>query len=319
MADGHTPTCPNCGYDLSGPIPTWRKSCPMEGVCTECGLEFAWGDVLDTSRRAPRWHIEARPIRFSLLFPFRQTFRMMLPWRFWGGFSTHVQCRPLRAGWLVLWPFLAANIGAVGVYVLIAWIGVFPSGMPPIRTYAIQLLGTIPAETLNTFAGHARSESGYGWPVRFVVLLSLVYPAVRLPIIAMRRRSSFRRGVLLRAFVYSFWFASITLSIVPLTYFAYGVFILEWSMFTNNVPITGSPLFSKITWVLASLGLAWIATYWHAFQRRHLHIRSPRLDSVAALLVSITIATVLVMLVPWEGVSDAVQSYYRWFYARVGV
>ena len=36
--------CPRCGYDLSGEIATWTEACPVRGLCTECGLEFAWGE-----------------------------------------------------------------------------------------------------------------------------------------------------------------------------------------------------------------------------------------------------------------------------------
>lgn len=38
--------CPRCGYDLRGAVQSWRDVCPLEGRCTECGLEFRWGWVL---------------------------------------------------------------------------------------------------------------------------------------------------------------------------------------------------------------------------------------------------------------------------------
>ncbi|MCC6909729.1 MAG: hypothetical protein IT430_17470 [Phycisphaerales bacterium] len=38
--------CPRCGYDLRGAVQSWREACPLEGRCTECGLEFRWGWVL---------------------------------------------------------------------------------------------------------------------------------------------------------------------------------------------------------------------------------------------------------------------------------
>ncbi len=34
--------CPRCGYDLRGAVHSWRESCPMEGRCAECGLDFEW-------------------------------------------------------------------------------------------------------------------------------------------------------------------------------------------------------------------------------------------------------------------------------------
>ena len=41
-----TPTCPRCGYDLSGIVASWTNSCPLTGICSECGLKFRWGAVL---------------------------------------------------------------------------------------------------------------------------------------------------------------------------------------------------------------------------------------------------------------------------------
>jgi len=34
--------CPRCGYDLRGAVHSWRESCPMQGRCAECGLDFEW-------------------------------------------------------------------------------------------------------------------------------------------------------------------------------------------------------------------------------------------------------------------------------------
>lgn len=50
--------CPRCGYDLRGAIDTWQHECPMWGVCTECGLEFEWGELLSPQRNMPRWCVE---------------------------------------------------------------------------------------------------------------------------------------------------------------------------------------------------------------------------------------------------------------------
>ena len=42
----HTPSCPRCGYDVSGVIGTWTDRCPLRGICSECGFDFQWVDVL---------------------------------------------------------------------------------------------------------------------------------------------------------------------------------------------------------------------------------------------------------------------------------
>ena len=50
--------CPRCGYDLRGTIETWKHECPINGICTECGLEFEWGELLCNRRNMPRWCVE---------------------------------------------------------------------------------------------------------------------------------------------------------------------------------------------------------------------------------------------------------------------
>ncbi len=63
------PECPRCAYDLSGLVASWGDCCPLQGLCSECGLEFEWRYVLNPSFNVPRWSYEhARlmsPIRWA--------------------------------------------------------------------------------------------------------------------------------------------------------------------------------------------------------------------------------------------------------------
>ncbi len=75
-------SCPRCGYDLSGTIATWRESCPLDGTCSECGLSFAWRDVLNPRHSVATWSFE-----HALSRPARRWFQTLLrsfwPLRFW--------------------------------------------------------------------------------------------------------------------------------------------------------------------------------------------------------------------------------------------
>lgn len=55
------PSCPRCGYDLSGIVDSWQASCPVEGICSECGHEFDWKDAYDNLYRLRRWFFEVCP------------------------------------------------------------------------------------------------------------------------------------------------------------------------------------------------------------------------------------------------------------------
>ncbi len=52
------PACPRCDYDLAGQVAAWTTRCPLDGTCPECGLAFAWRDVLVAGALPPRWCFE---------------------------------------------------------------------------------------------------------------------------------------------------------------------------------------------------------------------------------------------------------------------
>ena len=47
------PLCPRCRYDLAGVVASWSSACPCAGVCSECGLDFLWPDLLRADQLAP--------------------------------------------------------------------------------------------------------------------------------------------------------------------------------------------------------------------------------------------------------------------------
>ncbi len=77
------PTCPRCGYDLTGTIAAWADHCPLEGTCSECGLHLHWSDVLVGQRALPNWHAENPKGRPFLSRLFRTVFCTLWPSRFW--------------------------------------------------------------------------------------------------------------------------------------------------------------------------------------------------------------------------------------------
>lgn len=64
-------------------IESWLESCPLRGICSECGLKFIWSEVLHPEKYEPLWCVEfpsAGPLRRSTLKTYLMSFR---PWRFW--------------------------------------------------------------------------------------------------------------------------------------------------------------------------------------------------------------------------------------------
>ncbi len=78
------PICPKCGYDQSGEIATWKTQCPVQGRCPECGLEFAWANVLDPDRVELPWYVEHAKTKRELLGRTIPTlWYLLFPNRYW--------------------------------------------------------------------------------------------------------------------------------------------------------------------------------------------------------------------------------------------
>lgn len=96
------PSCPRCGYDLSGQAATWNNPdsvvCPLTGTCSECGLELEWKYAYGAGELTTWWQWEShdhRPVRALI-----RTFSLSLrPWRFWRAVRLE---HTVRAGRLLL-------------------------------------------------------------------------------------------------------------------------------------------------------------------------------------------------------------------------
>lgn len=106
--------CPRCGYDQRGVAETWTESCPLEGICTECGLGFAWVEVMRPDLSEPQWCVEfaegwGRLIRACV----GTLVRSLWPWRFW---SQIRMSHPIR------WRRLAGYVGAMLLPFIVSYV-----------------------------------------------------------------------------------------------------------------------------------------------------------------------------------------------------
>ncbi len=103
--------CPRCGYDLRGAIGTWADQCPLQGTCTECGLQFAWVEVLHPEKFEPRWCIEYAPGRLGVLAGAIKTLgRSLWPWRFFSSLKMSHTVHPRRLALYLVFLLLMPGI-----------------------------------------------------------------------------------------------------------------------------------------------------------------------------------------------------------------
>jgi hypothetical protein len=114
--------CPRCGYDLAGQADATRAAnggrLEGGGVCSECGLEFEWADVLDPWRTRVKGFVEhAERAEFAAVW---RTWALALrPWVFWGRVRVEMALRPGRIVlWLILGPVLLWALGSLTAHVI---------------------------------------------------------------------------------------------------------------------------------------------------------------------------------------------------------
>lgn len=93
---------------------TWKNECPLHGLCTECGLEFSWRDIVNPLHAVPHWFYEhaLQNLPSSLI---RTWCRSLRPWSFWRDIRMPFR---VRTGRLVIFVFLAAVIAYLLIGVL---------------------------------------------------------------------------------------------------------------------------------------------------------------------------------------------------------
>lgn len=109
MREDQRAECPRCGHDLRGPQAGWREACPLAGRCPDCGLDFAWGDLLSGRMHYPRWCVEGArsPLNWGLRAGPQLAVATFRPRMLLGRLRLEHRIRPLRlagafAGFLVL-------------------------------------------------------------------------------------------------------------------------------------------------------------------------------------------------------------------------
>ena len=300
-------TCPRCGYDQSGIVATWTEACPLEGVCSECGLEMEWKDVLGPDAGALRWFVEHVPRIQVLPASIATMFRVLLPWVFWRQVQLQGRMRLRRA---VLG--MALVLGGLHVMASVA-IGVgdfrvVTTPSPHLVTFGFQAPETdlvshvlwavmYPVfwfEVSNTSdflaGGTAATISVAIWDawngvVLVGLLATLAIPLFMMLVSGTLKRAKVKRRHVLRATIYSFaWL------IVP------AAMRLTHGML---YAATGDDYFDKggaigavvqavreAQWIPIGIIMGWLLAWWHLAIRRGWQVRQPLWHTVLLLLLA---------------------------------
>jgi hypothetical protein len=294
------PTCPRCGYDQSGAVAAWVESCPLEGVCSECGLGFAWVDVLRPDRNIVRGLYEHAP-GFNVRWATITWWRALRPWSFWRWVPITVT--PVVSQ-LIAWPMLVMAVLWAGAslvnnaaYGLFRW----KSGSAPWTTaadhwYSLASDWFMPAAmwTRNYWAWDPLQ---WGTPLGGVLAMTLAWPLTMIILSDSMKRAKVKRAHVLRAASYSLaW-----LALVPLIRVLDGLVRM-----VALTPVSGpsgtltawmpSWIMFRWWWAPVALSALWVALWWWMALTRGFRIEKAGVVWVLLMIVSVLAGLVVLSL-----------------------
>jgi hypothetical protein len=273
----HTPECPRCGYDQQGAVASWHAdpaaesaACPLTGTCSECGLVFAWPDLLLLERtQCPGLfeHVRGFDARFSAWW--RNTLWMIFPAIFWSRVKLHHIVRPRR----ILLPIVVAIVLFVLERILLAvfvGIGLFaaspnsPTDSGPLDDLNWYGMNEWPIAGLFPYfrsTGWGMESTDFGGLLAAIFASALMWPLLLLVLPQTRAQAKIRLAHIQRAFLYSLWPLSIifTLSILGL--------LIDALAFTGLVPASVPIRHLAILIIVPAIScgviyVLWLAVWW---------------------------------------------------------
>lgn len=291
--------CPRCGYDLSGLVAAWRDSCPLDGRCSECGLDFAWANVLNPRMSTPDWsfeHAQTRLIR-KFLHTLLQTFR---PWRLFAKLRMEHPIHFGRIGALLAACALALHLGVAAIctsYRYALYGGLQMGWGRAHSTLAdVGLVALWPYSSGHLWWLASRSPSGPG-PMVVAPMLALV-PAAFLLLPGTLRRLRVRRAHIARIGLYSLAAPCFIWSALAVIWAVHHA--INWhNGLAGGIAVQWLPsdeAMFRATLAGSLLLLLWAPFFWWRAGKQYLKLPHPLIVSIMLSIVSFLTTITLWML-----------------------
>lgn len=301
--------CPRCGYDLFGAVAAWEGACPLRGVCSECGLELWWADVLNPSLAVPAWsfeHARGRLLRRLVA----TSWRAGAPWLLWKRLRMEDPISLRRLLYLALVWLALAHL-AIGLeHAMANYQAALSSGS---ATSGVQAATMAAPSLLWPYTGQVWYGAGWRvWPaqppvritsVLLMLALLLLIPLTLLLLPDSLRRAKVRRRHIVRGSAYA-------LAVVPVIAALWAVTSLLGRLDVRIWVWSSWQYVSMFGGLIVLLGFAWQWLHWWMFARRYL--RLPHGAAVAAMMIVLPAMFLLTVAAVLDGVAT-VQWMAGWW------
>lgn len=302
-----SPLCPRCAYDLSGEITRWGRECPLRGRCSECGLDFAWADILSDRLRPPGWSYEHARARWPLcmLRAWRVSANQPRCWRELR-LEHRVVPRRLVLSLLLVAAILWIGLGVSSSLMLASWTrnwwgwrattgGVAAAPTSPPSLVEIAWMEHKDVLFMPLVVRGASVLGVHRGPLIGAWMISLAVATVAMPLSFLLlpqtfRRTRVRRSHLLRAAAYT--------TVAPATLVLVGAGALAW---------WADERFFAFAWALTLLGVFWLLGAWRRIARDYLRLPQHRAVWFAMATIALLAGAVAgALMLPGE------LHYYPW-------
>ncbi|MFM9958052.1 MAG: hypothetical protein ACKVZJ_08235 [Phycisphaerales bacterium] len=294
--------CPRCDYDLSGTVDNWRDSCPLVGVCSECGLAIDWDRVLRAGA-APHWSCE-HVARLSAWRVLKTGLRTLWPWTFWGALRLDDQLVPRRLAVMLLKCILAAYLigvvvhvtTAVGTFAMWASRGGWWVSPAAVRNWLPSLWATLEWPWVYGLGWGSSNTLFTNWSFLCIVCFGVALPSTLNLLPTTTRTAKIRQGHLYRASAFML-LGHISLMLIALL-ISSGSSVLAtfaqlrgWLWTLNTLWAAQTPVFRL------AVHLLWSLAFWWAFVVVYLRLKHSKSAAILLALLGLLV-TFMAWIVP---------------------
>jgi hypothetical protein len=296
---------------------SWVESCPLEGRCTECGLEIEYRFVLNPALWA-RWRFFESALSRPVRAWWETMWRAGWPRRFWVWVRMfhRVSYARMIGGAVAAMVCWYATIAAFWVTLIVlpgAMTAAFLGTRATSRVFEMWVAALADVCLVPSWSVYdAYSDDGRGSPGPLVLWGAVTVCLVPLAFLALPytlRRAKVRRVHLVRIAAWGM----VTPALVALSAVSLSRAALEWVSFGGGQDI-GPPVldvyFARESEIVFGVVIVWVWWWWAT--ACGLYLKLPRAKTVALAMVVMAVLAALVALMPLPGVREAlVMGWWR--------